>query len=228
MRRQAGDGDPLLNLPTQDEVLDQGVRFKSTWWTKYIDDRWWPPSLDELAIDASHPGYQSITRRNVFGLAGDSTPQGRVRLLLAAYVWGTGSSAFLVGRRVRTFTRTPVSELEERLTRVDCVLRAQGPIAAYGSLLSGGENYIPYLGPSFFTKYLYFAAGHPPEIDPQPLILDRRVAQSINAAFAGWNLAQSGWPSTTYGKYLDLAAMHCDGAGTDRFEYSMFSRETQG
>ncbi|HVI36382.1 MAG TPA: hypothetical protein VM684_09145, partial [Gaiellales bacterium] len=84
-----------------------------------------------------------------------STQAGRCRhdfaealgLLLGAYIWGTGPSAFLVGRRARTFTRTDIDEIGQRLQAVDRLLASEGPIAAYASLTRGAPNSIRFLGP---------------------------------------------------------------------------------
>src|SRR4051794_33771547 len=101
------NGDEMgAQFPSDDEVLDQWCDFKAAWWQKYVAAELWPDGLKGLPPSPDRPGYQRITRRDVFALASDKTPRGRVGLLLGAYIWGTGPSAFLVGRRARTFTRT--------------------------------------------------------------------------------------------------------------------------
>jgi hypothetical protein len=52
-------------------------------------------------------------------------------MLLAAYIWWTGPSAFLVGRRVRVFTRTPLLDAGKRLVAAADLLHTSGPVAAY-------------------------------------------------------------------------------------------------
>jgi len=189
---------------------------------KYADQPWWPTALDDLPAAPSRLGYQWITRRDVFTLAADKSPIGRVRLLLASYIWGTGDSAFLVGRRVRTFTRTPLVDVGARLDAAR-LLETDGPVAAYDSLVRGNRNHIAFLGPAFFTKYLYFAAGETPDIDPPPLILDRLVARGLSAGFDEWSLRASGWPAATYGRYLQFAAEQAAATGTPAgFELSLF------
>jgi hypothetical protein len=200
------NGDAMdLPFPSDDEVLGQWCDFKASWWEKYVPVELWPSGLTGLPSSTDRPGYQRINRQDVFALAADNTPQGRVGLLLGAYIWGTGPSAFLVGRRARTFTRTDIDEIGQRLQAVDRLLASEGPIAAYASLTRGAPNSIRFLGPAFFTKYMYFAAGHLTDVSPSPLILDRKVARALRKAHAGWSIGTHGWSADTYGRYLDYA-----------------------
>ncbi len=195
-----------IDLPTEEEVLAQDFRFKASWWRRYVPPPWWPASVDELPEDPARPGYQRISRQDVFNLAGNTTTEGRVRLLLAAYIWGTGPGAFLVGRRVRVFTRTDLATVGQRLVAAERLLQIGGAVPAYESLLARQPNHVKYLGTAFFTKYLYFVSGHPATAQPQPLILDKFVARSLNRVADGWNLRDNGWSSAIYGKYLNFAA----------------------
>src|SRR5215212_4093010 len=118
---------PPLRIRSADEVLTQGCAFKPSWWRRYVEPPWWPVALDRLPEVSGRPGYRWITRQDVFALAGDASPEGRVGLLLGAFVWGTGESAFLVGRRVRVFTRTPLETLGKRLVDAADLLHTAGP-----------------------------------------------------------------------------------------------------
>ncbi|MGI8537813.1 MAG: hypothetical protein ACR2K2_15335 [Mycobacteriales bacterium] len=201
-------------LPQHADVLDQGFACKVAWWRRHVPDPWWPPALDALPQHPTRPAYERIARQDVFGLADDPTPEGRVRLLLAAYIWGTGDSGFLVGRRVRVFTKTPVEVVGERLVAAATLLDTEGAVAAYEHLLARQPLHIKYLGPAFFTKYLYFAAGQPPTVRPQPLTLDKYVARALNKHH-GWDLRDTGWSASTYGRYLNFAADQAQAAGPD-------------
>ncbi|KQS69835.1 hypothetical protein [Modestobacter sp. Leaf380] len=201
-----------LQFPSDDEVLGQWCDFRAAWWEKYVPAEIWPDTLKRLPPSDHRRGYQRITRRDVFALASNDTPRGRVGLLLGAYIWGTGPSAFFVGRRARTFTRTDIDTIGQRLRAADRLLADTGPSAAYASLTRGAANSIPFLGPAFFTKYLYFVAGHRTDVSPAPLILDRKVARALRKTSPDWLLGNTGWSSDTYGRYLayanDLAATH--------------------
>ncbi len=205
---------PPLRIPSEDEVLAQGFAFKPSWWRRYVEPPWWPEALDRLPEVLGRPGYRRITRRDVFALSVDRTPEGRVGLLLGAYIWGTGESAFLVGRRVRTFTRTPIEAVGKRLVTAADLMHTAGPIAAYESLLSRQANHVKFMGPAFFTKYLYYAGGLQPTTRPQPLILDKFVARALDANFGGWALRGNGWSGATYGRYLRLAAEMAEQEGS--------------
>lgn len=215
-----------LTLVPNADVLTQGFAFRPSWWRRHVDPPWWPEPVDRLPEAPERSGYQRISRQDVFDLAADSSSEGRGRLLVATYMWGTGSSAFLVGRRVRVFTRTPLDVVGERLVAAADLMHSDGPVAAYESLLARQHNHIKFLGPAFFTKYLYFAAGQPTTVQPQPLILDKFVARSLNAHIDGWAIRDNGWPGSTYSRYLTLAAEHATEAGRDTspagFEMALF------
>jgi hypothetical protein len=62
---------------------------------------------------------------------------------------------------------------------------------------------LKYLGPAFFTKYLYFAGGG---AATRPcVILDRVVAANLRAR--GWDgLRSASWSAVTYVQYCELLA----------------------
>ncbi len=196
-------------------MLAHAVPVRAGWWQRYVTPPWWPEALDALPDHPDWPGYQRISRRDLFDLAADPSPVGRVRLLVAVYAWGTGRSGFLVGRRARTFTKTEIATVEDRLVAAADLLHTAGSVAAYDSLLARQPNHVKYLGPAFFTKYLYVAAGHPANVLPQPLILDKYVALALNRHpdWTGPMLGTTGWSSSTYSRYLDFAAEQATQAG---------------
>ncbi|GHE06843.1 8-oxoguanine DNA glycosylase OGG fold protein [Klenkia taihuensis] len=213
----------MVELASQEQVMAQAVDFRASWWERYVPGEWWPQSLVRLPGAPGHPGYQRVTRQDLFDLAAAAhSPEGRVGLLLGCYLWGTGPSAFLVGRRARTFTRTPLTVVAERLARVDEVMATEGPVAAYASMTRGGPNAVAYLGPAFFTKYLYFTGADLPR---RPLILDRKVAAAFGHMDPPWNIGSYGWGSVTYERYLHraeaLAAEH--GVSGDAVEHGLFT-----
>ncbi|MDR7170513.1 hypothetical protein J2W56_004264 [Nocardia kruczakiae] len=66
------------------------------------------------------------------------------------------------------------------------------------------SNAIEFLGPAFFTKYLYFAGGGDP--DHPCCILDTRVATTLHRA--GWSSlpTKGSWLASAYQRYNDLLA----------------------
>jgi hypothetical protein len=213
----------MVDLATHEQVMAQAVDYKASWWERYVPPQWWPNALTALPRLPDRSEYQRVTRQDLFDLAdADQSPQGRVGLLLGCYLWGTGSSAFLVGRRARTFARTPLVDVAARLMRVDSVLAADGPVAAYASMTRGGQNAVAHLGPAFFTKYLYFTGR---DASRRPLILDRKVAAAFGRSDPPWQIGTYGWGPATYQQYLDraetMAAEH--GVSGDVVEHGLFT-----
>jgi hypothetical protein len=182
-------------------------------------DAFWPPELDQLAPDPEHPGYLRINRDDVFRVATSDGAHRLVRAAVAAYVWGVGKSAFLVGRMVRAFTENK-NEIEETLDQVDRVLRTEGAVAAYASMLPDQENHLKFVGPAYFTKHLYFTGYHRCVPGPRPLILDARVARALSSITEFAGIASSSWPADTYRQYLE----YCDASGPepDKVEAELF------
>jgi hypothetical protein len=196
---------PELSPPSQNDVLAQPIRFNPARWKRLLpDDALWPPELDD---------QHDVTRETVFTIcqSGDVT-----RGLVAACVWGAGTGAQSVHRRVKVFTHTPPDVMGTRLAEALDLLRESGPVAAYRALRT--HLRIAYLGPAFFTKFLYFA-GYRTSQELRPLILDRFVADGLRA---GWPTA--GWPSAQYGEYLEHAHRWAQESGTtpDAVELALF------
>lgn len=187
-----------MEFPTDEEVLAHGFWFRPTWWTPRAPAGW-GDFLSQLP--ARERGYHAITRADL--LAAPSC-HGFPQALLACYVWGTGSSAFLVGRRARVFRDNDPQRMVDALGATAESLRAGDTVGAYASMLRGRPNYLKHLGPSFFTKFLYAADAR----DGQPggaLILDQFVAVALKEV-DGWDISRNGpWDAATYGKWIDHA-----------------------
>lgn len=147
-------------------------------------------------------------------------PREHGALLLGGCVWGTGDLGFRVGRRAQVFTdkRISAADVTMRLGAVADLLREDNPVAAYDSLLRHQTNWLPHLGPSFFTKFLYFAAADGTSGDAGcALILDRLVAIGLNH-LEGWGLREVGpWPASVYERWLAYAEQQAaapDGRGS--------------
>lgn len=81
-------------------VLGQAIAFNPDQWiTRQPSGEWMPRGLADLPRAGRWP---TVDRRTVFRMAEHAdTPQGRRDLLIATLVWGTGTNAREVGRRVR-------------------------------------------------------------------------------------------------------------------------------
>ncbi|AYM43071.1 hypothetical protein [Mycobacteroides chelonae] len=188
-----------MEFPTGEEVLAHGFRFRPTWWTPRAP-LGWGDFLEQLPDRGR--GYRLITRADVLCAASN---HGLPQALLAGYVWGTGSSAFLVGRRARVFRDNDVARMGDSLQVVAAALRRGNMVEAYTSMLRGHPHNLKHLGPSYFTKFLYAAdAG----TDGQPgraLILDQFVAVALKEV-DGWDISRNGpWDAATYEKWIDHA-----------------------
>lgn len=175
-----------------------------------VDLRWWNTALSEsgapggpLQIDNTQSEQVLLSRRQAFTAAADlSTSQAVWRLLWLSMAWGTGSRRRLVHRRMRTVAAEPHRYVEVLAKAADCSRTDPGTACAL--LYPDNRTRIPFLGPAFFTKFLYFAgAGNP---DHPSLILDSRVATALH--HAGWTSLRSGgrWPADTYQRYTELLA----------------------
>ncbi|GAA2025538.1 hypothetical protein WDZ16_10290 [Pseudokineococcus marinus] len=214
--------ESLEALPTRTQIDAHSVRYRPQWWRTRVPSTCWPTSLDGLPADEHKPRWHRISRSDVAHLAADHTAPGRVRLLVAAYVWGTGSSGFLFGRNTR-WLKSDLGDVGGRLTSAAHVLLTQGAGAAYSSMLRGGDNAVAYVGPAFFTKYLYFTASGVTVPGPRPLILDRRVASALRS-HTDLGTSKQGWSVAEYEAYLARASAFADrhGVGPDAVELALF------
>ncbi|ANO03704.1 hypothetical protein PP571_06145 [Mycobacteroides abscessus] len=105
----------------------------------------------------------------------------------SAMVWGYGDRGYgptrvrwiLTGTRGGNAVDTPVlPTASDRLAEAADVVRSQGPVAGFRFMNNSGR--IKYLGPAFFTKWLYFVSAvddvNSPEAAP---ILDKQVIKWI-------------------------------------------------
>jgi hypothetical protein len=189
----------------RDEVLAQGFWFKPRWWRDRVP-QFWPEQLDALPEHPSRTEYRFIMRADVFGISqSDPSPTGLAKTLVAAYVWGTGKWGFLVGRRARSLTHSDPDEIKSKLSHAFDEIVSNGGAAAYRSMARPGEANIPYLGPSFFTKFLYFVGWNRSADTIQPLILDRFVALALNEIDESAWTEVGPWTHDQYQRYVEAA-----------------------
>ncbi len=103
------------------------------------------------------------------------TPSHIRELFLATMVWGYGTVGYGPWRMAHI-----TSNIEQLDVVLFNALRAikQGRVKAAFTVFQ--EAHIPFLGPAYFTKYLYFA-GLGCGINHYPLIMDTRILQSLRA-----------------------------------------------
>lgn len=168
-----------------------------------VDLGWWNASLRQLGapggpmrVGGAESGVADVTRGHVFAAAQSSVWQ----LLWLSMAWGTGSRRRLVHKRMRAAAADP--DRYAAALAAAAADAAADPVRAYATLYPGDRSLVPSLGPSFFTKFLYFAGGGDP--GHRSRILDSRVARSLHRA--GWSSLRAGgaWPARTYGRYSTL------------------------
>ena len=220
---------PLFQRPApgRELVLDQGFPFsKRHWLDRLPDKRLWPVILDDCPQVGSWP---RVNRRIVFTVAEPATtPDAAIRLYVAAAVWGVGLRARNVTRRI--WALADGQEVGKKLAGAVDLLLTEGPVAAYAALADGACR-VKHLGPSFFTKFLYFAGWDRTSGDRQPLILDRYVTFALNElAGLGWT-PYGGWTADHYDRYLDYAngwaERWCGGVPPDVVEQTLFEHGRQ-
>lgn len=206
-----------VEFPTASAVESHGFRFRPIWWTLRVPADWGSFLTDLPALER---GYHRIDRADLLS----ATDRGLPHALLSGYVWGTGGSAFLVGRRARVFRDNDASRIEDCLQSVGEHLRSAKPIDAYESMLRGRPNNLKHLGPSFFTKFLY-AADAEGTRPGRALILDQFVAVALKD-LDGWDISRTGpWLPATYERWLEHAhrIAVAEGVRPDAVEMAYFN-----
>lgn len=93
-----------------------------------------------------------------------------------------------------------------RISRGRMLAVADGtPGWQYRALLPGGPCYVKYLGPAFFTKFLYIADSSCHTHPRGALIMDRFVVKTLTALH-GWDEPTYGWGSHRYPHWLEIAS----------------------
>lgn len=99
------------------------------------------------------------------------------------------------------------------------------PVEAYTHLGDRGTARLPYLGPAFGTKFLYFCSstGRRPA-----LILDRLVARWLREN-VGLVFNEVRWSVSTYARYLETMVGWADelAAAADELEVCIFSAQAR-
>jgi hypothetical protein len=176
------------------------AKYWSEWWKVYFTGdiaQFWPSQLDALGLDDD--GYRWISRDDVFAIAANDSA---LHTVVAASVWGMGKWGFRVGRFVKPFTKNQET-VEANLQRACAVLADSGLVVAYNAMTRGRSAWIRFMGPAYFTKFLYFR-GYRGDAELKPLILDRRVARALRGRHVlGPDTGESNWSSGLYRTYLE-------------------------
>jgi hypothetical protein len=206
--RQVVDAWRVTGSPSQ-----EGIEWPREYWTAAFPSRTatfiaLPDRLDRTAV-----------RRACVNAA--VSPADAERAFLAVMAWGYGRTGY-GPFRVRRVLATASAVGAQLQAAASTAARGQ-PVEAYRCLGGHGKARLPYLGPAFGSKFLYFCSS----IGPQPaLILDRLVArwlrQNVDLAFN-----QVRWSVSTYARYLETMFRWADelAVAADELEVCIFSAQ---
>jgi hypothetical protein len=184
----------LTEINVEDWIYNHKFDVGRSWWTRALQDR----GFDDTLVG------DTMRRGDVFALADQAVddPNGALNLLWNALAWGSGSRRRNNKARIASVARdrdtaAGILQRAAELSRTD-------PLAAYDTLYPQNSTAISYLGPAFFTKFLYFAgggaAGH------QCCILDENVALALHKTCGWQSLPLKNWLATAYERYAALLA----------------------
>ncbi|MCQ9130288.1 hypothetical protein [Streptomyces hilarionis] len=134
----------------------------------------WPSALAPTSCGSD----AAVSRAEVASAVADALRREAFReALVATYVWGKGKRGTPGGSGPAILHKILAAQgLDAALARAVVTLSKHGARAAYAGL----QRVVPGFGPSFFTKFLYFAGkAVPSATGPQPLILDRVLARRL-------------------------------------------------
>lgn len=204
----------LIAASDRTAEISQPIAVNVGWWRTTLADR---GRADEMFTDSG-----TLSRADILDIAagGIDSRHEALAVLWAAFAWGEGRRVFRNPGRVRSV----LADVDENSKRLLKAAKEPDPETAYRILF----REIKYVGPAFFTKYLYFAGAG----GRQCLILDSRVARTLHRD-CGWESLRDGggWPADTYGRYCALLARwaaEITESGTpttaDQLEYRLFMR----
>lgn len=166
-----------------------------------------------------------LSRHDVFAVARSAqSTKNWLPLLNASFAWGQGKNGYGPSRLTKIYDGAGQRGVDLNRILGDAVVAMGEGTAVDGYRQLRGK--VPWLGPAFFTKFLYFASSvAPPSTGPAPLILDAVVAGQVRElaaaravevpglqnnpaearALATWLWSKGGWSAYRYGIWLEFA-----------------------
>lgn len=173
------------------DVAQNTHRFYRAHW-----ERFWvgelPPVVATGGVDSG-----AISRWTLFQL-GTELHDGDAALNFYAGVsaWAAGTAARSVYRACKPLADP---EFGDKLHHALVTFREYEPAQAYHQW--NRQSHLPFVGPSQFTKLMYFSTRNPLYAGDQlPLILDGRIAKALGMKQV------SNWTASTYDTYLGTCA----------------------
>jgi hypothetical protein len=174
-----------------------------------VDIGRWRPALPESAWPEGFAADSTVWRQDVFDVAERWRRREATALQLAsaALAWGFGVTGYGRWRTRSVFGQDPGGlRLADSIggLRGECPTEAD-VLDAYERFFKG-PGHLAGLGPSFFSKIIYFAGYRRGAGGVQPLILDKVVAGRLPGEAGAANRYDSGWWPSTWRDYLYWAA----------------------
>ena len=222
----------LDGLSGPESVLAHTAKVDSDRWQDGIRGRGLPAPEGKLASG----GWIRLSRKEVFDLGGQAPSKSAVfQLLYHSLAWGLGPKAPRMHARLDGLARDPGMARDLLLHAWEEIRAGESPSSVYRVLVSQrGFARIPWFGPAFATKFMYFAQGS--AVTPRCLILDSRVAGKLRVT--AWPDARlDGWVARDYEAYCELLqrwAAEATSLGSavipvraDAIEYELFKPEPE-
>ncbi len=168
-----------------------------------------------------------ISRGDLFDLAAGVSNATTWSLFCCTYIWGQGKIGYGRARFDRITRTTPRDGIVAVVEEATALQSACGRLSAYDYLRGVDQSStVPYWGPAFFTKFLYFVdASHP----RRALILDQVMAREVAGLTGMPHLVDSRgraqrWTEYRYGVYLAWMAQTAAEfqVTADFLEYALF------
>ncbi|WP_104055650.1 MULTISPECIES: hypothetical protein [unclassified Arthrobacter] len=205
--------DLFAALPGEDAVLGHAIAVNCDRWQDALSTRGLPPLQGALA----GPGVTKVSRGDVFELGvREITPPNAFQLLYYSLAWGLGGRAPRLHQRLNALAAHQDRAGELLVDAWQAVRNGESAQDVYGVLTTDrGAGRIPWLGPAFSTKFLYFAQGQ--DVPPRYLILDQVVARNLSDVWPG--APKAAWFPDTYARYCAVAGSWAEQA-TERLDGS--------
>lgn len=197
-----------LGSPRERQINEHWIRIDPVWWTNALAHHDLPDVPLNVTFDER--GRPGISRATIFGLDTQEAAEPNLPLLIHSLAWGGGLKYRQMRKRLSTFS-ADIEGTIDALTEAAAASRTD-PAAAYDVLYPAGRTRLKYLGPAFFTKFLYFAGGGEPS---HPcLILDARTSNALKGF--GWDgMGTTGWSASTYVRYCEQLRWWADHAASN-------------
>jgi hypothetical protein len=188
-----------------------------------VSEKAWRNSMPSDAWPIGFAAGDSVTRTDVFEIAA-KWRNGEVTSRLfttCALAWGYGPTGYGRWRTSRTLAGDPEgSQLQALLQPLAADRVSVDTLCdAYGGFFKRPR--LPWLGPAFFTKLIYFAGYRRGIGGVQPLILDRVVASRLPSDVGVRSLTWQ-WSCAEWERYIEWAANR-DYDEPDEVEMALFN-----